>query len=160
MGDDHSASDLGVEDVERFLRNYNIPIRTMPADTSTAESAAETLQTEVASIVKSLVFMDGSTPVLALVSGTRSVNPSRLAAVLGAESVRLARRPEVRSHTGFTVGGVPPVAHRHRMRVIMDRHLTEFPVVYAAAGSSSAIFEIGPEELSRIADAEVADFAE
>jgi Cys-tRNA(Pro) deacylase len=158
--DDIGVPVLGVEDVARLLDTYNIAVRTMTADTSTAESAAQALHTDVASIVKSLLFMHGSAPVLALVSGTRSVIPARLAAVVGADSVRLARPQEVRSQTGYTVGGVPPVAHRHSLRVVMDRHLTEVPLLYAAAGSSSAIFEIRPEELSRIANAEVHDFAE
>jgi Cys-tRNA(Pro) deacylase len=132
----------------------------MPADTSTAAAAAETLHTDVASIVKSLLFMYGSTPVLALVSGIRTVDTERLARVVGAESVRLARPREVLAETGYAVGGVPPVAHRRPLRVLMDRHLMALPVVYAAAGSNLAIFEIQPSELSRLAQAEIADFAE
>jgi hypothetical protein len=66
--DDQAKPELGVEDVAGFLREYDIPVRTMPADTSTAVSAA--------------------------------------------------------------------------------------------AGSNAAIFEIGPDELSRIARAEVGDFAD
>ncbi len=160
MKEDPARTDLGVEDVERYLRDYDITVRTMPADTSTAASAAETLGTEVAAIVKSLLFMHDSTPVLALVSGNRTVNAQRLATVVGAESVRLARPREVQSLTGYAIGGVPPVAHRHAIRVVMDRHLTEYPLVYAAAGSSTAIFEVRPGDLSRIAHAAVSDFAE
>ena len=160
MTEDQALTDLGVEDVAEFLRDHNLTVRTMPADTSTAVSAAEALGTDVAAIVKSLLFMCDSTPVLALVSGTRTVSAQKLASVVGAESVRLARPREVRALTGYTIGGVPPVAHRHPIRVVMDHHLTEFPLVYAAAGSSSAIFEVGPDDLSRIAHAEVSDFAE
>jgi Cys-tRNA(Pro) deacylase len=152
--------DLGVEDVVGYLSKYHIPVHTLMADTSTAEAAAQALHTDVGSIVKSLLFMHGSTPVLALVSGSRSVVLTRRAAVVGADSVRLARPREVQSETGYTVGGVPPVAHRHSLRVVMDRNLTEFPHVYAAAGSSSAIFAVRPEELRRIADADVHDIAE
>lgn len=160
MTEDQPRASLGVKDVERFLRDHDIVVRTMPADTSTALSAADTLRTDVAAIVKSLVFMHDAAPVLALVSGTRTVNAQRLASVVGAVCVRLARPREVQSLTGYAVGGVPPVAHRQVMRVVMDRHLMEFPLVYAAAGSSTAIFQVRPADLSRIARAEVADFAE
>lgn len=160
MKDGLSAPERGVEDVEQFLANYDIAVRTVPTDTSTALSAAETLGTEVAAIVKSLLFIQDATPILALVSGIRTVNVHRLAALVGAESVRLARPREVRSLTGYAVGGVPPVAHRQPMRVVMDRHLMEFPLVYAAAGSTVAIFEIRPHDLSRISGAEVGDIAD
>jgi Cys-tRNA(Pro) deacylase len=157
---DQGIEPLGVETVARFLRDHGVVVQTMPADTSTAAAAAETLHTEVAAIVKSLVFMHETTPILALVSGVRTVNTERLAAVLGVSSIRLARPREVLSETGYAVGGVPPVAHRRRLRVVMDQHLTVFPVVYAAAGSNVAVFEIRPDELCRIAQAEIADFAE
>lgn len=160
MPEDQDVKELGVETVARFLRGHGLAVQTMPADTSTAASAAKTLKTEVAAIVKSLVFMSESTPIIALVSGIRTVNTERLASLLGVESIRLARPREVRSETGFEVGGVPPVAHRRPLRVVMDRHLITLPVVYAAAGSNLAIFEIRPSELSRLANAEIADFAE
>jgi Cys-tRNA(Pro) deacylase len=160
VSEEQDNDHFGVETVARFLRDHGITVQLMPADTSTAASAAETLGTGVAAIVKSLLFMHESSPFLALVSGTRTVNRERLASVLGVQSVRLARPQEVLSETGYAVGGVPPVAHRRPMRVVMDRHLTHLPMVYAAAGSSVAIFEIQPGELSRLANAEVADFAD
>jgi Cys-tRNA(Pro) deacylase len=158
--EEQDTDHVGVETVARFLRGHGITVRSMSSDTSTAASAAATLGTEVAAIVKSLLFMHESSPFLVLVSGTRTVNRQRLASVLGVQAVRLARPQEVLSETGYPVGGVPPVAHRFPMRVVMDRHLTAFPTVYAAAGSSVAIFEIEPGELSRLANAEIADFAD
>lgn len=132
----------------------------MPADTSTAAAAAVTLETEIGAIAKSLLFMVDSTPVLALVAGDRTVDTTRLMRLLGGGAIRLARRAEVRVETGYAVGGVPPVAHRRPLRVVMDRHLMRFPTVYAAAGSSVAIFAIEPVELARVAKAEIADFTE
>lgn len=160
MPEEPQSDTLGVAAVEQFLRPHGLAVQVMPDDTSTAASAAAALQTDVAAIVKSLVFMHGSTPIVALVSGIRTVNKNRLAVALGVESVRLAKPGEVLSETGYAVGGVPPVAHRRPLTVVMDRHLTELPVVYAAAGSNLAIFEIGPDELSRLAQAKIADFAE
>jgi prolyl-tRNA editing enzyme YbaK/EbsC (Cys-tRNA(Pro) deacylase) len=154
------SNDDAVEDVAAYLREYGIRVQIMPADTATAAAAAATLQTDVASIVKSLLFMHQSTPILALVSGTRKVNKQHLATVMGVGPVRLAQPNEVAEVTGYNVGGVPPVAHRRPLRVAMDRHLMALPVVYAAAGSNVAIFEIEPAMLSRIAHAEIADFAE
>ena len=151
---------LQVEQVARFLRPHGIEVRFMPADTSTAASAAATLDTEVGSIAKSILFMVDSEPVLALVAGDRTVNTTRLTDLLGARSVRLARSAEVTAETGYAVGGVPPVAHRRPLRVLMDHHLLRLPVVYAAAGSNLAVFAAEPAVLARLARAEVAEFTE
>lgn len=160
MPSNNQDPELGVDDVAGVLATHGISVQVLSSDTSTAVLAADALQTDVAAIVKSLVFMHDGTPVLALVSGTRTVNLALLAERLGAESVRLARPREVRELTGYAVGGVPPIAHRQPLRVVMDRHLVELPHVYAAAGSRVAVFEIQPDELIRISRAEVGDFAE
>lgn len=151
---------LSVETVSAFLRDHGLAVQTMPADTSTAVAAADTLGTQVAAIAKSLVFMDGDTPVLALVAGDRRADPVRLAAALDTTAVRLARPGEVLAETGYTVGGVPPVAHRRPLRVVMDRYLMDLPVIYAAAGSGVAIFAVEPDHLRRLAHATVTDFTD
>lgn len=158
MADNPALARLGPDHVARFLSEYGISVQFMSADTSTAVSAAKTLNTTVAAIVKSLVFMGDVGAVVALVSGDRLVETTLLADLLQVKSVRLARPKEVIAETGYAVGGVPPIAHRRPLRVLMDRHLCQHPLVYAAAGSSLAIFAIEPNALSLLARAEIADF--
>jgi prolyl-tRNA editing enzyme YbaK/EbsC (Cys-tRNA(Pro) deacylase) len=98
--------------------------------------------------------------VLALVGGDRCLDRERLRAHLGAEEVRRADAEEVRAHTGFAIGGVPPFGHASRMRTVLDAGLRRDPVVWAAAGTPYAVFPIAPDELVARAGAEVASVGE
>jgi len=131
-------------------------VKRFAATTRTAEDAAREIGTEVARIVKSLVFVSADTPVVVLCSGRARVDEALLAAALGAPSVRRATADEAKAFTGFAIGGVPPFAHARPCRVIADEGLLAFEEVWAAAGLPDAVFPIAPKELVRIAEAEVA----
>jgi prolyl-tRNA editing enzyme YbaK/EbsC (Cys-tRNA(Pro) deacylase) len=126
--------------------------------TRTAEQAAAAVGTTVGRIVKSLVFMAGQEPLLALVSGANRLDTERLAAHLG-RPVRRASADEVRDATGFGIGGVPPVGHGRPLAVVIDRDLVAYDVVYAAAGTPHAVFPITPSDLQRITGGVVVDLA-
>lgn len=126
--------------------------------TRTAEEAAAAIGTRVGQIVKSLVFMAGGAPVLALVSGTNRLDPSRLYGEAG-DPPRRATADEVRAATGFAIGGVPPIGHPQPLRTFIDRDLTSYETVYAAAGTPHAVFAITPAELTRITTGHVIDLA-
>jgi prolyl-tRNA editing enzyme YbaK/EbsC (Cys-tRNA(Pro) deacylase) len=87
--------------------------RELPADTSTAEAAAAAVDAPLGSIVKSLIFLADGLPLLVLVAGDRRADIKQLRAQLGLSKrqLRIAQPEEVLSHTGFEVGGVPPVGH-------------------------------------------------
>ncbi len=129
------------------------------ATTRTAEDAAQQIGTEVERIVKSLVFVSAGEPIVVLCSGRSRVDEKLLAAALGVPSVRRATANEAKSFTGYAIGGVPPFAHDTTCRVIADEGLLEFDEVWAAAGLPDAVFPIAPNELVRIAEAEVARVA-
>lgn len=136
-----------------------------PESTHTAEEAARTVDAELGQIVKSLIFVvgaedDGLEPILCLVSGPNRVDLARLAAVLGRSDVRRATAKEANELTGFVIGGIPPVGHTRRVRVVMDPDLGRFPVVWAAAGLPTAVFPVAPGVLRMLADATVAPIAE
>ena len=126
--------------------------------TRTAEEAAAAIGTRVGQIVKSLVFMAGDAPVLALVSGTNRLDPSRLRDDAG-DPPRRATADEVRTATGFAIGGVPPIGHPQPLRTFIDRDLTSYETVYAAAGTPHTVFAITPAELTRITTGHVIDLA-
>jgi prolyl-tRNA editing enzyme YbaK/EbsC (Cys-tRNA(Pro) deacylase) len=126
--------------------------------TRTAEEAANAIGTQVAQIVKSLIFMAGETPVLALVSGSNRVDTARLAAYLDAPP-RRATADQVRAATGFAIGGVPPVGHPVPLTTFIDRDLLQYDVLYAAAGTPHTVFAISPSELVRVAGGRVIDLA-
>jgi len=128
------------------------------ASTRTAAEAAVAIGTQVAQIVKSLVFMAGDAPVLALVSGTNRLDPARLAAWTG-DPPRRASADQVRAATGFAIGGVPPIGHSRPLRTFIDRDLMQYDVVFAAAGTPHAVFAIAPAALARITGGEIIDLA-
>lgn len=136
-----------------------IAIRRFDRTTRTAEDAAREIGTEVARIVKSLVFIAGGDPVVALCSGPTRVDEALLAAAIGAATVRRATAHEAKTFTGYAIGGVPPFAHSTPCRVIADRALLSFEEVWAAAGLPDAVFAIAPSDLVRISGATVATVA-
>ena len=126
--------------------------------TRTAEEAAAAVNGVVGQIVKSLVFMAGEQPILAMVSGANRVDTDKLAEVAGGPISR-ANADIVRAATGFSIGGVPPVAHMTPLATYLDRDLLQYDRVWAAAGTPNAVFPIAPEDLQRITRATVADLA-
>jgi prolyl-tRNA editing enzyme YbaK/EbsC (Cys-tRNA(Pro) deacylase) len=160
---DHPAIRRVVDAAAR--KGVTLDVTTFPGTTHTALDAAAAVGGELGQIVKSLVFVavadDGAPdPVLCLVSGANRVDLSRLAAVTGKPDIRRATAREASELTGFTIGGIPPIGHARPVRVIMDPDLGRFPVVWAAAGTSSAVFPVPPGTLRILANATVAPIAE
>jgi prolyl-tRNA editing enzyme YbaK/EbsC (Cys-tRNA(Pro) deacylase) len=67
----------------------------------------------------------------------------------------MAKAEFVRQHTGFAIGGVPPVGHLNPMRTFIDEDLLLFDEIWAAAGTPHAVFRLTPDELKKITDGEV-----
>jgi prolyl-tRNA editing enzyme YbaK/EbsC (Cys-tRNA(Pro) deacylase) len=144
---------------------HPVEVRRFPEGTKTADDAARAIGCQVGQIVKSLVFVApsgdaGLQPIICLVSGPNRVDLARLAAVTGEADVRRATAREANDLTGFVIGGIPPIGHARPVRVIMDPDLGRYPTVWAAAGLSTAVFEVPPATLSVLANATVAPITE
>jgi prolyl-tRNA editing enzyme YbaK/EbsC (Cys-tRNA(Pro) deacylase) len=137
-----------------------LEVREFPEGTRTAVDAARAVGCDVGQIVKSLVFVAGGEPVLALVSGPNRADIERLAALAGGAQVRRADAEEARRATGYAIGGTPPFGHPSRLRVFLDRDLLGYDEVWAAAGTPRAVFPISPDELVRASGAEPVDLKE
>lgn len=142
-----------------------LDIHVFDESTHTAEEAAAAVGAELGQIVKSLVFVapeegGGLTAVVCLVSGPNRVDLARLAAVTAEPEIRRASANEAREITGFTIGGIPPFGHARSLRVVMDPDLGRFPVVWAAAGTPTAVFPVPPATLRMLANANVAPICE
>jgi prolyl-tRNA editing enzyme YbaK/EbsC (Cys-tRNA(Pro) deacylase) len=134
-------------------------IEEFPSSTRTAQEAANAVGTGVGQIVKSLVFLAGGAPVLALVSGANRLDPQRLAALTGA-AIGKADAEAVRQATGYAIGGVPPTGFPGPIPTFIDRDLLQYGVVWAAAGTPRHVFPIAPQDLVRITGGRVADLAD
>lgn len=125
----------------------------------TCEEAAQALGVQVGQIAKSVVFRRRSDdrPVLVITSGDRRVDEAKVAAVVG--PIRRADADFVKAATGFTIGGVSPVAHATEPVTLFDRDLLRFDVVWAAAGHANGVFAASPDALARLAGAPVLEVA-
>ena len=116
-----------------------------------AEDAAASIGTPLGSIVKSLVFTVAGAPVMALVAGDRRCDAQALGQALGREGkVRRADADAVRAATGFSIGGVAPLAHETPLPVAIDASLGRFETVYAAADHPHCVFATTIDELERL----------
>jgi prolyl-tRNA editing enzyme YbaK/EbsC (Cys-tRNA(Pro) deacylase) len=144
-------------------KGVELEVRVFDESTHTAADAAATVGAEIGQIVKSLVFVapgDQLEPILCLVSGPNRVDLARLAAVTGAPAIRRATAREANELTGFTIGGIPPIGHDRPVRVIMDPDLGRFQIVWASAGTPTAVFPVPPATLRILANAHVAPITE
>jgi prolyl-tRNA editing enzyme YbaK/EbsC (Cys-tRNA(Pro) deacylase) len=117
----------------------------LPASTRTALEAASAVGCQVGQIVKSLVFrrQDSEAPLLILASGANRVNEAGVQALLG-EAVGKADADFVRLHTGFAIGGVPPLGHPQALVTLIDADLLQYAEIWAAAGTPNAVFRLTP----------------
>jgi len=147
-----------VKKVQQTLKSlgFSDEIVVFPDSTRTAIEAAQAVGCSVGQIVKSLVFKGARShkPVLALVSGANRVNEKRLGSLVG-EEIEKADADFVRQHTGFAVGGVPPVGHVERLATFIDRDLMQYDDIWAAAVSPHTGFRLTPGDLQRMAGGEV-----
>ncbi|MFC7059320.1 YbaK/EbsC family protein [Halovenus salina] len=146
---------------ERAAEAYDldIAVEEFPEGTKTAEDAAMAVGCEVAQIASSIVLMT-DVPVVVVTSGANRVDTRKLATLRGVHQARMAEPEEVREATGYAIGGVPPFCHDGDPPVYLDETLTDFEMVWAAAGTPEAVFSISPERIVEHADAEVVDVAE
>lgn len=132
----------------------------MGASTRTAEDASRACGCAVGQIVKSLIFRgrESGALVLLLVSDANRVD-SDLAAAAAGEPLDRADADEVRARTGFAICGVAPIGHLEQPRILIDRDLLQYQVVWAAAGAPDAVFAIASADLARATGATAARLA-
>lgn len=131
----------------------------MPGETRTAQQAADAAGCALDQIVKSIIFRGETSgrAVLFLTAGGNQVDPAKASALAG-EPLGRADADLVRAQTGFAIGGVAPVGHLTPIRSFFDPRLSDFAVIWGAAGTPRHIFPIAPGDLLRISGATEAIF--
>jgi prolyl-tRNA editing enzyme YbaK/EbsC (Cys-tRNA(Pro) deacylase) len=124
--------------------------------TRTAQEAADRVGCTLGQIVKSLIFKGKTTGkgILILTSGTNRVDEKRIHQLAG-EPIGRADPEFVRAMTGYAIGGVPPLSHLQPLETYLDEDLLQYPVIWAAAGTPNAVFELTPEQLTRMTGGKV-----
>ena len=122
--------------------------------TKTAQEAADAIGCEIGQIVKSLVFRNKDQGLLFLVSGKNNLNVDRVSRDLRIE-IKKADADFVKEKTGFSIGGVPPVAHQTKLETYIDQDLLTYSEVWAAAGMPFAVFRLESRMLQPLTNGKI-----
>jgi len=136
--------------VQDFLlaKGFSFEIKELPGLTRTAQEAADSVGCAVAQIAKSLVFREKETdlPILVIASGSNRVDLAKIEKETGLKLGK-ADGNYVKERVGYAIGGVPPVGHNEPLETILDPDLKKYEVVWAAAGTPFAVFQLKPTDL-------------
>ena len=151
-----------VKRVEKFLKNFDQNLNVMLLDTSarTALEAASSLKCNVGAIIKSLLFKTEKTFTLCLVAGDKKASLNKIKKTLNIKDASMASADEVKDITGFTIGGVSPVAHLNKVDIFIDKSLERFVDLYAAAGHPNCVFKINFNDLQKITNGLIKEISE
>ena len=130
---------------------FSLEVVELPCSTRTAVEAAQAVGCEVGQIVKSLIFrgLRSQQPIMVAASGSNRVKEKRIASLID-EPLGKADADFVRQHTGFVIGGVPPVGHAQPLQTFIDEDLMQYSEIWAAAGTPHAVFRLTPADLVKM----------
>ena len=89
-----------------------------------------------------------------MTSGANRVDEKRIREYAG-EGIGKADADFVRAVTLLATGGVPPVGHIQKIETYMDEDFLQYEMLWAAAGTPNAIFELKTSDLQKMTEAKV-----
>jgi len=151
-----------VKRAEKFLKNFDQSLQVIILENSarTAQDAATALHCNVGAIVKSLLFKTENTFILCLVAGDKRCSLNKIKKIKDKKDISMASPEEVKTQTGYTIGGVSPVGHLEVIEIIIDNSLERFNELFAAAGHPNCIFKINFKDIQKITNGKVEDIIE
>ena len=151
-----------VKRVEKFLKVFDQSLEVIVLENSarTAKDAAIALGCDVGAIVKSLLFKTGDNFTLCLVAGDKRCSLNKLEKIKNIKYISMASPEEVKTQTGYTIGGVSPVGHLNKVEIFIDKSLERFIDLFAAAGHSNCVFKINFKNIQKITNGKVEDIIE
>ncbi len=141
-----------VQRVEKILKDFDECQNIIVLKTSarTALEAAASLGCEVGAIVKSLLFKTENSYTLCLVAGDKRASLNRIKKALKIKDASMASAEDVKNITGYTIGGVSPIGHLKKIEILIDKSLSRFNLLFAAAGHPNCVFKIDFTNLKKI----------
>ena len=151
-----------VKRVQDFIVQFDPKLKVLVLNSTakTAKDAAKSLNCEVGAIVKSLVFRADDTFLICLIAGDKRCSLNKLKKIIDKKDVCMANADEVKTNTGFSIGGVAPIAHLKKLNILIDQSLSRFQNVFAAAGHPNSIFKIEYNKLVQMTKGEVKEITE
>ena len=151
-----------VKRVENILKEFDETQKVIILDSSarTALEAASSLGCEVGAIVKSLLFKTENSFILCLVAGDKKASLNKIKKTLNIKDVSMAAAEDVKTITGYTIGGVSPIGHLKKIDIFIDNSLERFTFLFAAAGHPNCVFKINFKNLQKITDGSIKEITE
>ena len=151
-----------VKRVEKFLKGFDQSLEVIVLENSarTAKDAAIALGCDVGAIVKSLLFKTEDNFTLCLVAGDKRCSLNELKKIKNIKDISMASPEEVKTQTGYTIGGVSPVGHLNKLEIFIDKSLERFNELFAAAGHPNCVFKINFKDIQKITNGKVEDIIE
>ena len=151
-----------VKRAEKFLKNFDQSLEVIILENSarTAKDAAIALSCDVGAIVKSLLFKTEDSFILCLVAGDKRCSLNKLKKIKDKKDISMASPEDVKTQTGYTIGGVSPIGHLKKIEIIIDNSLKRFNELFAAAGHPNCVFKIDFNKIQKITNGKVEDIIE
>ena len=151
-----------VKRAKKALKDFDKLLSVIVLDDSarTAKDAALSLNCEVGAIVKSLLFRTEDSFILCLIAGDKRCSINKLKKITNKKNISMANPEEVKTQTGYTIGGVSPVGHIALVEILIDNSLKRFNDLYAAAGHPNCVFKIDFKKLQKITNGKVEELIE
>ena len=151
-----------VKRVEKFLKNFNQSLEIIDLENSarTAKDAAKALNCNVGAIIKSLLFKSEDEYILCLISGDKRCSMNKLKKIKDLKDISMASPDEVKTQTGYTIGGVSPIGHLNVLEILIDNSLQRFQNLFAAAGHPNCVFRINFIDIQKITNGKIEDIIE
>ena len=151
-----------VKRAEKSLKNFDQSLEVIALDKSarTAQDAATALGCNVGAIVKSLLFKTNDSFLLCLVAGDKRASLNKIKKTINKKDVSMANPEDVKSQTGYTIGGVSPIGHLKQIEIIIDNSLERFNELFAAAGHPNCVFKINFTNIQKITNGKVENITE
>ena len=148
--------------VQKVLSEFSnsLKITILENTARTAKDAANALNCEIGAIVKSLLLKADDEFVLCLIPGDKKCSLNKLKKAIFKKDVCMADADQVKENTGFSIGGVSPVGHLKKIKVLVDKTFDRFKDVFAAAGHPNSIFKISNIDLLKITNGKTLDISE
>lgn len=144
--------------VQELLEQLHLDIQVVEfkETTRTSQEAANVIGCEVGQIAKSLIFKGkvSGNPILVIASGKNRVDEKKVAEYIS-EEIEKPDADFVLKHTGFAIGGIPPIGFRFERASLIDEDLLTYNELWAAAGTPFAVFRITPQDLVKITQGRV-----
>jgi prolyl-tRNA editing enzyme YbaK/EbsC (Cys-tRNA(Pro) deacylase) len=124
-------------------------IKVLSESARSAAEAAAALGIEVGQIASSIIFkLPNEAPLLVITSGRHRVDTELVAKELSVDNLARVDADYVKKLSGFSIGGVSPLGWISKPEIILiDEALSDYDVVWAAAGHPHAVYPTTYDEL-------------